>query len=121
LKETEARKRALVVESEVYRQILTLEIQNLRLYGVRTQRNLALLRLLNPVLLATGTLFGVRFVRRATKPKERGKWSRVLRLALVAWRFYRQFAPTLEGLLRRKRRNQRTLESEGAASVKGVE
>ena len=43
MNELEAKKKALVAESEVYRQTLKLEIQNLRLCAVRSRRKLSLL------------------------------------------------------------------------------
>jgi hypothetical protein len=106
LKEIEARKHALVAESEVFRQTLTLEIQNLRLYSLRVQRKFASLRLANPLLLAAGTLFGARFIRGGSRPKRRGKWSRLLGASLMGWRLYRQFGPPLQTVLLRRRRSR---------------
>lgn len=94
MKDTEARKRALVAENEVYRQTLTLEIQNLRLYSLRIQRKIALLRLANPLLQAAGSLFGTRFLSPGPRRKRRGKWSRLLGASLMGWRLYRQFGQT---------------------------
>ncbi len=103
----EARKRALVAESEVYRQTLTLEIQNIRLYSARIQRNFAILRLANPVLLAAGSMLGARLLRRGggggVRRKRRGKWSRLFGASLMGWRLYRQFGPTLQGLFFNRR------------------
>ena len=102
LKDLEAKKRALVAESEVYRQTLTLEIQNLRLYGARMRRKFILLRFANPLLLTAGTLFGSRLFRSGVKRKRRGKWSRLFGAGLMGWRLYRQFGPMLRTLLARR-------------------
>jgi len=77
-----------VAESEVYRQTLTLEIQSLRLYSLRVQRTVALLRLANPLLRAAGSLSGTRFLSPGPRRKRRGKWSRLLGTSLMGWRLY---------------------------------
>jgi len=98
LKELEARKKALVSESEVYRQTLTLEIQNLRLYNARLQRKFAFVRLANPLLLVVGSLLGSRFLGSRFKGKQRGKWSHLLGASLMGWRLFRVFKALLKGM-----------------------
>ncbi len=114
LKDLEARKRALVAESEVYRQTLTLEIQNLRLYGARMQKSVALLRVATPLLLGiAGPLFGSRLLRPGPRKKHRGTWARLFGASLMGWKVYRQFGPVLRGLwLQRMRRQHAPLPSE---------
>lgn len=102
LEELEARKRALVAESEVYRQTLAMEIQNLRLYRARMQQSFALLRIANPLLLMLGSLFASRLVGGGFRRKRRGKWSRLFGAGLMGWRLYRQLGPILRGLLGRR-------------------
>jgi hypothetical protein len=99
LKELEERKKALVAESEVYRQTLTLEIQNLRLYGVRMQRKFTLFRLANPLLLLVGSLLGSRFLGARFARKRRGKWSRIIGASLLGWRLFRSFGPLFKRTL----------------------
>ncbi len=100
----EARKRALVAESEVYRQTLTLEIQNLRLYGVRFQRKFAVARLANPLILAATSWLASRWVRpKSTHRKRQGKWSRLFGASLMGWRLYRQFGPVLQSWIFRRK------------------
>ncbi len=104
ISELVGRKRALVAESEVYRQTLTLEIQNLRLYRARAQRKFAFLRLANPILLVALSLLGSRSLgSRIVRKKRRGKWSRLIGASLMGWRMYRQFGPTIQGILARRR------------------
>lgn len=107
LNDLERRKRALVAESEVYRQTLTLEIQNLRLYGVRMQKKLAVMRLANPLFLFGASLLGSRlFRRRRAERKPRGKWTRLFGAALMGWRLFRQFGPLAQRVFARSFRTQ---------------
>jgi hypothetical protein len=48
MSDLEARKKLLVAESEVYRQTLKLDIQNVRLYSMRVQRKWSQYALLKP-------------------------------------------------------------------------
>lgn len=120
IRESEARKRALVAESEVYRQTLTLEIQNLRLYGARWHRKLAVVRLANPLLLALGSLIASRrSTRSTTARKRRGKWSRVFGATLMGWRLYRQFGPILQALVSRRKHSGQIHKPSGELPVQG--
>ena len=96
LKELEARKRALVAESEVYRQTLTLEIQNLRIYRVRMQKKLVVARLANPLFLFGASFLGSRFFGRSARRRPRGKLSRVVGATLMGWKLFRQFGPAIQ-------------------------
>lgn len=91
----QARKRALVTESEVYREMLKLEAQNLQLYSLRMQRRFSKVAKLAPLLLLAKPAAGLLFARR--KPARRG-W---IGTAFLGWRLYRQFAPTLGLFLQR--------------------
>lgn len=106
MKTIQARKRELLAESEIYRQMLTLEIYNLRLYGTRLQRNLELWRLLSPLLLTAGSLFGLRSRGGAPRRRQRGKWSRWIGALLMGWRLYRRYGPTVQTLLLRRPQRQ---------------
>jgi len=100
LKEIELRKRALIAESEVYRQTLTLEIQNLRIYKVRMEKKLALFRLANPLFLLGGSFLGSRlFGRRRPERKRRGKWRMLIGAGLMGWRLFRQYGPLAQRLI----------------------
>ena len=88
-----------MAESEVYRQTLKLEVQNIRLYGVRVQRKFTLMRLANPLLLLARSV-GSRFFKRGRRLRRRGKWS-LLGIGLMAWRVYRNDGPLLKGLAAR--------------------
>ncbi len=94
-----AKKRALVAESEVYRQTLRLELQNVRLYAARMQRRVDLLRSAKPLLALVpiiGAFAGLRFrAKRAGRPRGLRRW---MRAALVGWRVYRNVAPVLKAV-----------------------
>jgi hypothetical protein len=90
----EARKRALVAESEVYRQILQLECYNLRLYSTKVGHQFSNLKylLLIGVPLVSALL---QFRRVRAKPRRRGLLG-FLGKVLVGWRLYRKYG----GLMR---------------------
>jgi len=64
MNELEAKKRALVAESEVYREMLKLELHNLRLYVSRTKHKLKSFRRPNPLLMLLAPLAGAFFRKR---------------------------------------------------------
>ncbi|HEV2211182.1 MAG TPA: hypothetical protein VG167_20655 [Verrucomicrobiae bacterium] len=108
VKELQARKRALVAESEAYRHALNLEVHNVRLYMVGFRRKLRRLRALRPllVLLPLAGWF-VRSRSHTEEPKARpAGLRRLLGWGLLAWRMSRQYGPlvgTLLGKLRERR------------------
>jgi hypothetical protein len=102
----EARKRALVAESEAYRQTLQMEVQHLLLAANHSRKRfwrftssplLMLLPLAAPFLRS--------FFRQrvATKDKERPAWLRVPMAILAGWQTYRRIAPALGRLLPQRR------------------
>ncbi|HVV72253.1 MAG TPA: hypothetical protein VHI52_12260, partial [Verrucomicrobiae bacterium] len=94
-----ARKKALVAESEVYRQALRIEVQNVRLYAAQMKKRFNLLHSAKPLLTLLPLLapfLGRRAaVRTETKPKG---WRRWLNTGLLGWRMYRSMAPFLRTL-----------------------
>ncbi len=97
----EERKRALAAESEIYRETLKLEVQNLRLYGVHLRRRLDIFRPWRPLAAAAPLLIMLYrlglFGRRRNKPRGRG--ARLFGAALFAWRLFRNYGPMMRGLL----------------------
>jgi hypothetical protein len=96
IKGLQARKQALIAESDAYRQILRLELQNLRLRGAHARRKASMwwshpaLRFLPLVLGLYRTGFG------GFRQKRRRGLLGLLPLALAAWRGYRQFGPLFQ-------------------------
>jgi hypothetical protein len=106
IKDLEARKRALAEESEVYRQTLRLEIQNLHLYRIQMQRKFSSLRPSNPLLMFAWPLAASLFRRRGL-PK-----FRLATGALMAWNLFRRVRSLVPGLFSRPRHRLATLECE---------
>jgi hypothetical protein len=112
VKELEAKKRALVEESDLYRQTLRFEVHNLRLHAAWTKRKLTWLTftplwsLLPPLLNS--------FVK---KKRRSSKW-RLLSTALAGWQLYRKVSGFLPALFSRSRRARvRDEESAPAATI----
>ena len=93
VKEFAARKRALAAENEVYRQTLTLEVRNLRLYSGALERRLAPWRRLGVVLPFAGAAAGF-WWRRRQKPSP----PRMLGKVVAGWQIYRTLLPLLRPL-----------------------
>ena len=93
MKELEARKRALVAESELYRETLKLELLNLQVYGQRMERKVASYAALKPLLFIVAPLVGFLLGRR--RLERRGLFATVL----IGYRLYRGFAPLAQKLI----------------------
>jgi hypothetical protein len=91
----EQRKRALVAKSEIYRQTLHVEIQNLRLCSIGLRQKLNRYRALFSVVPIAGSLAGILsggLFGRRRKPR----WLRLLGTGILGWRLYRRFGPFLQ-------------------------
>jgi hypothetical protein len=87
-----ARKKMLVAESEVYRQLLKLEIETFKIYGVRTKRRMTSFSAYMPWLMG-----GLPILTRLFNKRKRERFSlkRLTSLFLLGWKAYRQVAPLL--------------------------
>jgi len=104
----EARKRALVTESEVYRQTLKMELQNFQLYAAAAGRNLNKFKSLLTIIPIGGSLLGLLFAGLFRRNRRPAGLSGLWPTALMGWRFYQKFGPMLQPLLTkwmRRRRN----------------
>src|SRR5262245_32852311 len=101
LKDLQARKRALVAESEIYRQTLTLEIRNVRLYSAALRRKFAFVSASKPLLI-----FGLPWLTSLFKRRKRRRVG-LLKVGFVGWKLYRMVSP----LLRRFRKQAYTVRS----------
>ncbi len=97
--ELEQRKKALIAESEAYRQVLHLEIQNLRAASYRWRRTFSTLSLSNPLILSALPLL-TSFLRRRRGPGS--PRLRVLTAAFFGWRMLRNVLGMLSRLFLRK-------------------
>jgi hypothetical protein len=96
-----ARKKMLIAESEVYRQLLKLEIQTFKVYGIRTKRRMTSLTSYMPWLMG-----GIPILTRLLRKKKAQRFSlqRMSSLFLFGWKAYQKFAPLLarSGFFRRR-------------------
>jgi len=107
MNELEARKRALVAESELYRQMLRLEVQNLQLYGLQLRQKFAGFRKPGPAVVLAAALAGSLFGRK------RGSSLRRTAMAILSWQLSNRLVPFLAGLFSQTR----TAGADGAAST----
>lgn len=99
----EARKRALVAESEAYRETLRLDLAQLQLQVAGLRRRLQLVAIV-PAALGLLPMI-IRLIRpKASQQKSSSGLGKFLTAALAGWRLARRFAPLLSSL-RRHRRN----------------
>ena len=85
----EARKRALGAESDMYRQMIRLELHNLDLYANRMQRKAALFLAHKPLVALGAPLAGSLFGKR------QNKWMRLAEAGVAGWQLFRKFAPMI--------------------------
>src|SRR5579871_2141251 len=87
-----ARKKMLIAESEVYRQLLKLEIQTFKIYGTRAKRRMTSVTAYMPWIVG-----GLPILTRLFKKRrpERFSLKRLTSLLLFGWKAYQQFAPLL--------------------------
>ena len=91
----QGKKQALAAESEVYRELLRVELENLRLYGVSAKNKLAGLARPSPWLLALAPL-AVGLLR-----NRNGSLLRRAALGLLSWHLTERLVPFLKGWLSR--------------------
>lgn len=107
----QTRKRALVAESEVYRQTLALEVRNVQLYSLRLRKKFAFFSSLQPLVFMGVPLVGSMLRRR--KRRRRG----LVGTIFLGLRLYRQFAPMLLQLLQGKRAGTQTAADQEEAAA----
>ncbi|PWU11794.1 MAG: hypothetical protein C5B50_22745 [Verrucomicrobia bacterium] len=105
LKELEARKELLVAESEIRRETLRLELQNLQLYASGMKEKLSAFRSSGPLFLLTslaGFFLGSPSADRAARKKRhRNRLARLVMGGLFGLRLYRRLRPILGFLFSR--------------------
>ena len=106
IKELEARKRALVTESEICRETLKAEVQNLQLYTASFKKRIDQVRGIGPwlmlVLPMLAPLLG-HFSRKQTQnhePQPSGLKGKLFKV-LLALRLYRKYSPIVQTLVSR--------------------
>ena len=115
VKDLEARRRALAAEAEVYRQALTLEIQNLRLYTARQRQRF------NPIVHSSPTLkLLLPIVAGLLGRKRPGKWSRLIALGVAGWQAYKRFGPMLRNLMSSRTARNRVASGEARTPAANI-
>jgi hypothetical protein len=91
----EERKKLLAAESEVYRQLLKLELQTFKVYGVRTKRRLTSARTYMPMIMAALPLMRGFLGGGKKRTKGGGGFSlgRMGSLLMLGWKTYQRFSP----------------------------
>ena len=88
MSDLDKRKKLLIAEAEVYRQTLKLELQNLRIYGLKAKRKLTSFGGGNP-LLAFGVPMLTSLIARKRKARRWGA------LAFIGWQVYNKLGTLL--------------------------
>lgn len=94
MSDLQAKKKLLVAESEVYRQLLKLELQTFKVYGVRTKRRLSSVSNYLPFVMS-GLPFVAKLFARKGSRSSGSSLKRMGSLLLLGWKTYRRFAPML--------------------------
>lgn len=98
MSELEARKRALIAESEVYRETLKLELQNFGIYALRTRQRLTRVARPSVLVMLAAPVFGMLMRQR------RSSTLRQTALGVLSWQLTNRLLPYLTGLLSPNRR-----------------
>ena len=104
MSELDNRKKLLVAESEVYRQMIKLEIQNFRIYGTRAKQKANSFRNYGSLLMMLVRLAG----GLGGKKKRISRIRRFASLAFSAWQMYSRFGQFFGGAARRRSRSQQS-------------
>ena len=92
----ESKKKLLVAESEVYRELLKLELQTFKVYTQRKKRQLT-----SPSTYMPWVMSGLPFLGRLFGRKKSGApasgFKRIGSLILLGWKTYQRFGPMLRG------------------------
>jgi hypothetical protein len=90
----EAKKKLLVAECEVYRQVLKLELQTFKVYSKRTKRRMTSISTYMPLVMSGLPFLTGMFARR--KGRSTGSsLKRMGSLILLGWKTYKRFRPLL--------------------------
>jgi hypothetical protein len=112
MSELEEKKRALVAESEVYREMLKLEIQNLRLCAVRARRKVSILGGSSSLLAVGAPLAGLLLGK-----GRRGSVMGIIKAALIGWRLYSRIGPVFGSLFAKRDRRAEARPEERAPAA----
>jgi len=94
----EERKKLLVAESEVYRELLKMEMQTFKVYTTRTKRRLTSVTSYLPMFTAGLPFLAKMFMRRKSKGKSSASsLQRIVSLVMLGWKTYQRFSASFGG------------------------
>ena len=99
LAELEARKKALVAESEIYRETLKVELRNVQLSVVGTSRKLSNFKSLFAIVPVGSSLLGMLVAGLFRRKKRQAGGLRIVPTALMGWRLYQKYGSMLQPFL----------------------
>ena len=108
--ELEARRKALAQESDVYRESLKLQLQNLQLYGAHLRQRFNFLRPSNPLMMLIGPLIGG-LIQSRRKSSRMG----VFATLLFAWKMFGRIRSLLPALFARRKKRRREEDAPASA------
>ena len=92
----EERKKLLVAESEVYRELLKMELQTFKVYTTRTRRRLSSVTSYLPLVMSGLPFLANMFMRK--KGKSSGSsLKRMASLVMLGWKTYQRFGGSFGG------------------------
>jgi len=86
----EARKKLLVAESEVYRQLLKMEMQTFQVYAKRTKRRMTSVTSYLPLLTSSLPIVTAFFARKKSRSSATSL-KRMASLVMLGWKTYQRF------------------------------
>jgi hypothetical protein len=93
MSDLKTKKKMLAAESEVYRQLLKLELQTFKVYGTRTKRRLSSFATYAPMVMSGIPLMRGLFRRKGGSSSS--SFKRMGSLLLLGWNAYRRLSPLL--------------------------
>lgn len=103
----EKKKKLLVAESEVYRQLLKMELETFKVYAVRTKKRMTSVSTLVPLAFSSLKVAGGLFGR-----KRRFSPRKMISLLFFGWKTYQRFSPMFSARASGKSRSTQTAAEE---------
>ena len=120
IRELESKKRALVIESEMCREALNAELQNLRLYGSGVAHTFDRVRSVAPWLALAGSvvipILGLVLGKHTKGPHHRSRLKKAIAAALLGLQLYRKYGSLVRTVVTRFRAKQEPMGEARAAA-----
>jgi hypothetical protein len=109
MSELENKKKMLVAECEVYRELLKLEVQTYRIHAIRLKKRASALGTYGPLAMSSLPFISAMF---GGRKKKKMSLNRLSSLVFLAWRTYKQVKPLFRGPLGMPRTRPQETEAE---------